>query len=108
MRLFADFTARRRDRIGAWRQRPRYGAQVLGGQRDREHGDQVDELPADDPFLGLDVLDQLFNVIVAGLRRVSLDRLERQGGNVARSDKFGTQSVVTVETGKQQQFVDVS
>ena len=107
MRFVADFAARRRDRIGARRQRPRHRAQMIGGQRDRERGDQVDELAAGDPFLGLAVGDQRLDVLMAGLRRVGLHRLERQRGHVARLDEFGAQLVVARKAGELQQFVDI-
>ena len=107
MGLVADLAPRRRDRIGARRQRTRHRAQMIGGQRDREHGDQIDELAAGDPFLRLPVGDQRLDVLMAGLRRVGLDGLERQGRHVARLDQLGAQLVVARKTGELQQFVDI-
>ena len=94
MRLLADFAARGGDRIGARRQGPRHRAQVIGGERDREHGDQVDELAAGDPVLRLPVGDQRLDVLMAGLRRIIFQRLQRQRGDVARRDQLGAQRVV--------------
>ena len=107
MRFVADFAARRRDRIGARRQRPRHRAQMVGGERDRERGDQVDELAADDPFLGLTVRDQRLDELMAGLRRVGLDGFERQRGHVARLDEFGAQFVVARKAGEREQLIDI-
>ena len=53
MRLVADFAARRGDRIGARRQRPRQRAQLVGGRARSGNGDQVDELAAGDPVVRL-------------------------------------------------------
>ena len=103
----ANFATRRGDRIGARRESPGHRAQLIGGKRDRECLDQIDQLAADDPVLGLAVGDQLLQIVVAGLRHIGLDRLERQSGHIARFDKFITQLCVAGKSGQLEQLIDI-
>ena len=94
MRLLADVAARRRDRIGARRERSRHRAQMLGGERDREIGDEIDQLPPGDPVARRAAFDQRLDVLVAGRRGIGLQVLKRQRVDVARFDKLGAQRLI--------------
>jgi hypothetical protein len=107
VRLVREFAARRGDRIGARRQRPRQRAQVLRCERNREIGDEVDELAAGDPVGRLVLRQQRPDVLVAGLRRIGFQRSERARGDVARLNELVAQRLV-FNAGKRKQFVDVS
>jgi hypothetical protein len=84
MRLVADLRTRRRDRVGARRQRPSQGAQPLGIERHWEFLDEVNELPADDPALRRAGIEQLLDVALAEAR-IGLQRLQRERGDVRGS-----------------------
>ena len=84
MRLVLELAARAGDRIGARAERPRQRAQMIGGQRDRKVGDQVDELAAGNPLRRFALREQRLDVLVAGFLHVGFQRLERERGDVTR------------------------
>ena len=58
MRLVADIATRRRDGIGARRQRPGDRPQMIGRDGDRIERQEIDQLPVFDPCLRLTAVDQ--------------------------------------------------
>src|SRR4029079_16660903 len=85
---------------------PRQGAQLLGRDRNREKGNEIDQLAPGDPVARFAALDQRLDALIAGRGRISFQVLERKRVDVAQLE-LAAQRLLAGKAGGLEQIIDL-